>query len=397
MTTRRRFLAGLCAAGPAAAQEPPVYDLLLKGGQVLDPKNSRRGRFDIGIVGGKIARVAADLPAAHARQAVAVDDYFVVPGLVDIHARLGVGGAGSGIQPDHNTLPYGVTTVVDAGSFGCGNFEAFQAQAVGKAKARVLAWLNIAADAAGGLDAEACAATIRKHRDSIAGVSSGRAQGWEALDRAMEAGRLSETPVMVSPLASANGGLAEVLKRMRPGDIYTHIYGSAVPALDTNRKVAPAVWASRKRGVRFDVGHGENFWFRIALPAIRQGFLPDTISTGMDKRSIMIPRANMMHTLSKFLNMGLTFEQTIERSTWNAARAIGRPDLGHLTEGAPADVAVLQIDKGAFGFVDAGHARLPGDRKLRCALTVRDGAIAWDADGLSLSDWRSVGPYSNFK
>jgi dihydroorotase len=150
--------------------------------------------------------------------------------------------------------------------------------------------------------------------------------------------------------------------------------------------------------VRFDVGHGDNnFWFRIALPAIRQGFLPDTISTDMHKRSIMIPRANMMSTLSKFLNMGLTFEQVIERSTVNAARAVGRPDLGHMSEGAPADIAVLRIEKGTFGFVDGGHARLVGDRKLRCALTVRDGVVVWDADGLSSSEWQAAGPYSNFR
>jgi dihydroorotase len=155
---------------------------------------------------------------------------------------------------------------------------------------------------------------------------------------------------------------------------------------------------ARKRGVLFDVGHGSgSFWFRIAVPAIEQGFLPDTISTDIHKDSIMLPRANMITTMSKFLNIGLTMEQVIERTTVNAARAIRRADIGTLSEGAVADVAVLEMEKGRFAFLDSGHGKLIGDKRLRCVLTVRNGRVLWDTDGLSLDEWRAAGPYSNYR
>ena len=140
-----------------------------------------------------------------------------------------------------------------------------------------------------------------------------------------------------------------------------------------------------------------SFSFRIAAPALKRGLLPDTISTDMDRDSILLPRAEMMTTLSKFLNLGMTLDQLIERSTVNPARAIRRTDLGTLSEGAVADVALIEIQNGKFGFLDAGHARLPADRRLNCVLTVRDGAIVWDSEGLAATDWIKAGPYSNFK
>jgi len=150
--------------------------------------------------------------------------------------------------------------------------------------------------------------------------------------------------------------------------------------------------------VLFDVGHGAgSFLFRNAVPAIQQGFLPDTISTDIHKGSIMLPRANMTTTMSKMLNIGLSMDQVVERSTVNAANAIHRPDLGHLSEGARADVAVLEIEKGKFGFVDSGGNKLMGDRRIRCVLTIRAGKVVWDADGLSLVEWQNAGPYTNYR
>ena len=138
-------------------------------------------------------------------------------------------------------------------------------------------------------------------------------------------------------------------------------------------------------------------WFRIAQPAIQQGFLPDTISSGMDIDSILLPRANMITTMSKLLNMGMSVDQIIERVTANPARVIRRPDLGTLSEGAIADIAVLRIQEGRFGFLDSGHARLDGSRRLDCVLSVRNGAVVWDSEGLSVTDWIKAGPYTNFK
>jgi len=155
---------------------------------------------------------------------------------------------------------------------------------------------------------------------------------------------------------------------------------------------------ARKRGVLFDLGHGSaGFWFRIAAPAIRQGFLPDTISTGLERDSATLPRATMTDVMSKLLNLGMNVEQVVERATLNPARAIHRAELGTLREGAPADIALLELQKGNFGYLDSGHARLTGDQRLRCVLTVRDGAIVWDSEGLAATDSTKAGPYSNYK
>ncbi len=410
MISRRTLLAGLPWAPAVLAQAPPIYDLLLKNGHLIDLKNNRNGRFDIAIAADKIARIAANLPAARARQVVEAGDYYVTPGLIDLHTHFDPGGADLNLQPDHHALPSGVTTAVDAGSSGYKNFEAFKKRTIDRAKTRILAWLNIVGagmygpsveDNVAEMDAAACAAMVKKYPGILVGIKTAHFQPptWDAVDRAVEAGRLSSTPVMVDFHPKPGRGYPElILQHLRPGDIHTHFYGRLTPLLDSNKKVADYAWQARKRGVLFDVGHGSgSLWFRIAVPAIQQGFLPDTISTDIHKRSIMLPRANMITTMSKFLNMGLTFEQIVERTTVNSARAIKRPDLGQLTEGGIADIAMFEVQKGKFGFVDSGHARLTGDRRLRCVLTVRAGKVVWDSEGLSLTDWQNAGPYSNYK
>jgi dihydroorotase len=155
---------------------------------------------------------------------------------------------------------------------------------------------------------------------------------------------------------------------------------------------------ARRRGVLFDLGHGtQGFWFRTAVPAAQKGFLPDVISTAMDKTSLLLPRADMMTTLSKFLNMGVPVEQLVERVTVRAARAIKRPELATLHEGGLADIAVIELQTGRFGFLDAGHGRLQGDRRLRAVLTIRKGEVVWDSEGLSHTDWSKAGPYTNYR
>ncbi len=405
---RRPTLFLFLLAAPAAAQ--PVYDLLLKNGHVLDPANRRDGRMDVAVIGEKIARVAPALPAAHARRVVNAEGYYVVPGLIDIHTHFDSYGAPLNLQPDHHALPSGVTTAVDAGSSGWKGFEAFRRGVIDRSRTRVLAFLNIVGagmygskveDDVAEMDAEAAARMAQKHRDAIVGIKTAHFQPptWDAVDRAVKAAEISKTVVMVDFHPKPGRGYEElVLKRMRPGDIHTHFYGRLTPQLDAAKKVQPYMLEARRRGVLFDVGHGSgSFWFRIAAPMIGQGFLPDTISTDIHKSSIMLPRANMMTTLSKLLNLGVTLEQLIERSTVNPARAIRRPELGTLSEGASADIALLAVERGRFGFLDSGNARLVGDRRLKCVLTVRAGRVVWDSEGLSLEDWQAAGPYTNFK
>jgi dihydroorotase len=400
----------LLLAGALSVNAQEIYDLLLKNGQVIDPKNKRNEVLDIAIGGNKIRKIEKRIPPAQARKVVDLDGYIVTPGLIDIHAHFDAHGAWLNLNPDHNALRSGVTTAVDAGSSGWKNFEKFKAEVIDRSKTRVLAFLNIVGagmyggkveDDVSEMDAEAAAGMVRKHPEIIVGIKTAHFQPatWDAVDRAVKAGELSGTPVMVDFHPKPGRGYEElILKHMRPGDIHTHFYGRLTPQLDENGKLRDYMLKARKRGVLFDVGHGAgSFWFRIAVPALKQGFLPDTISTDIHKSSIMLPRADMITTMSKFLALGMTLEQVIERSTVNPAKAIRRPDLGSLDVGGTADIAVLELRKGRFAYLDSGHGKLTSDKNLRCVLTVRNGDIVWDTEGLSLEDWQAAGPYSNFK
>ncbi len=405
----RRLVALLMLlAAPAATQE--IYDLLLKDGHVIDPANERNGPYDIAIVGTRIARVAEELPAAHARKVIYTGGFYVTPGLIDIHTHFDAQGAWLNLNPDHNALRYGVTTAVDAGSSGWKNFEEFKAKVIDRARTRLLAFLNIVGAGMYGrevendlseMDVEAAVRMVRKYPSIIVGIKTAHFQPptWEAVDRAVEAARRTNTVAMVDFHPKPGRGYRElILEHMGPGDIHTHVYGRLTPQLDARGKIRPYMWEARRRGVLFDVGHGSgSFWFRIAVPAVEQGFLPDTISTDIHKDSIMLPRATLTNVMSKFLNIGLTLEQVVERTTVNPARAIRRTELGALSEGATADIAILALEEGSFAFLDSGRGKLTGRQRLRCVVTIRNGEVVWDSDGLSLEDWRHAGPYSNFK
>jgi len=394
----------------AAAAQAQIYDLLIKNGNVLDPANGRSGRMDVAIVGSKIAKVGKDLPASKARTVVEAGEYYVTPGLIDIHVHFDAQGAWLNLNPDHNALRFGVTTAVDAGSSGADNFEAFRKRVIDGADTRVLAFLNIvAAGMYGGtveddpkqMDVAKAVAMVKKHRDVIVGIKTAHYQpaDWTAVDNAVKAAAETGTVTLVDFHPKPGRGYQELLaKHMRPGDLHTHFFGRLTPQLDSNGKVQPYMLEARKRGVLFDVGHGSgSFWFRIAAPMIAQGFFPDTISTDLHKDSVMLPGATMPNVMSKLMNLGMTLEQVVERSTIRPAKAIGRKELGTLSEGAVADVALFTLERGTFAFLDSGHGKLTGDKRLRCALTVREGKIVWDEDGLSTTDISRAGPYSNFK
>ena len=396
--------------GDPDSNDTVIYDVLLKNGHVIDLKNNRNGRFDIAVIGEKIHKVAKDLPASRAKKTVDVSEYYVTPGLIDIHTHLDQYGAWLNLNPDHNTLRYGVTTAVDAGSSGHNGFEKFNEETIDKARVRLLAFLNIVGAGMYGkdiendvsqMDVDAAVAMVKKHPDTIVGIKTAHYQpaDWEAVDRAVQAAEQSNSVLMVDFHPKPGRGYSDlILKHMKPGNIHTHFYGRLTPQLDGNKKVQDYMWKARERGILFDVGHGSgSFWFRIGVPAIKQGFLPDTISTDIHKNSIMLPRAHLNNVMSKFLNIGLTFEQVIERTTVNPAKAIRRTDLGTLDEGSTADIAVLKIDRGKFAFLDSGHGKLTADKKIRCVMTIRKGDIIWDEEGLSMPEWSTAGPYSNFR
>ncbi|MYA79246.1 MAG: amidohydrolase/deacetylase family metallohydrolase [Acidobacteriia bacterium] len=401
-------LAAWAASTPLAAQE--IIDILLKNGHVIDPHNERNGRFDIAIKGEKIHRVGKDLPASHAKKVIDLGEYYVTPGLIDLNTHFDAYGAWLNLQPDHHALTNGVTTAVDAGSSGHQGFEEFKAGTIDKSKTRLLALLNIVGAGMYGpevendpeqMDVEATVRMAKKHPEIIVGIKTAHyePENWIAIDRAREAAEKSNTVLMVDFRPKPGRGYRELLlEHMRPGDLHTHVYSRRFDWLDENKKVKSYMWEARKKGILFDVGHGnDSFYFRKAVPALKQGFLPDTISTDIHKRSIMLPRANMATTMSKFLNMGLTLEQIVERTTVAPAKAIRRTELGTLSEGAEADIAVFRLREGEFGFLDSGRAKMVGNKKLFCVLTVRKGEIVWDTEGLAATEFTQAGPYTNFR
>jgi dihydroorotase len=402
----------MIALGALSAQ--PRYDLILKGGRVIDPRNGISAARDVAISGGKIAEVAAGIPADSALRTVDVSGLYVTPGLVDIHVHVyagtGVPRAYAGdysVYPDGHTLPNGVTTVVDAGTSGWRNFPDFKQRVIDRSKTRVLAMLNIVGPGMGAgkveqdvteMDPKATAARAIEFKDVVVGIKTAHYAGpeWIAVERAIEAAAEANIPVMVDfGVFRPERPFQElVLQKLRPGDIYTHMYLPEVPMLDAQGRLMPYLFEARKRGVIFDVGHGGgSFAFRYAVPAMEQGLPPDSISTDLHVSSMMSGMKDMLNVMSKFLNMGMSLDDVIAKSTWAPAREIRREDLGNLTKGAVADVAVLRVVKGKFGFVDSYGARMNGTKKLVCELTVRNGKVVWDLNGLTRDDWRKLGNY----
>ena len=405
-----KHIAPLVLVALSAFAQPP-YELLLKGGHVLDYRNRISGVMDVAIAGGKIAAVAKSIPADQAQRVVNATGLYVTPGLVDIHAHVFAGtmapeytGALS-VRPDGFTFRSGVTTVVDAGSSGWRNFAEFKQQIIDTSRTRVLAFLNIVGKGMGGgktieqdtndMEPKRTAAEAGLYPGLIVGIKIAHYAGpeWIAVDRAVEAGRLAKLPVMVdfAEFRKERPFQQLVLEHLRPGDIYTHLYLGAVPMLDPEGKVLPYLFDARKRGVLFDVGHGGgSFQWRQAVPAVRQGFVPDSISTDLHVSSMNAGMKDMLNVMSKFLALGMSLEDVVARSTWNPAREMHQEELGHLSVGAPADIAVLRLIKGDFGFLDAGGRRMNGSQKLVAELTIRAGRVVWDLNGLGADDWQTA-------
>ncbi len=368
------------------------------------------------IRGGLVAAVASGIPADQARKVVDVTGLYVTPGLIDLHAHVfaGVGGsklAGghSSIFPDNFAFKAGVTTVVDAGSSGRHNFAEFKKNVIDQARTRVLVLLNIGGTGMQGgadeqnvsdMDAKAAADLAKANRDTIVGIKVAHYRGpdWTPVERGVEAGTLANIPVMIDfgEFRPERPFQDLVLKKLRPGDIYTHAFYVPVPMLDEQGKLLPYLLEARKRGIIFDVGHGgAAFEFRQAVPAVRQGFLPDSISTDVHSGSINSGMKDQLNVMSKFLNMGMTLDDVVFRSTWNPARIIHREQIGHLSVGALADIAVLRVEQGPFAFVDSFGARMDGAQRLVGELTVASGKVMFDLNGRTRERWDRLGKYQS--
>src|SRR5437899_929563 len=408
-------LARVCLALslPCIAGAQADFDVLIKGGHVIDGKNRISAVRDVAIKDGKIAAVAANIAASRATKTVDAAGLYVTPGLVDIHVHVYPGltknsyAAGSwGLQPDGFTLRVGVTTVADAGSAGWRTFEDFKTRIIDNQKTRVFSFINIVGAGMGSgqieqnledMDVKSTADMALKYKDTIVGIKSAHFNGpeWTPYIKAEEVGKIAHIPVMVDFGGNVRAGrtLYDLLnKYFRPGDIFTHMYGGNRGEQDPETKgPSKAMVDGRKRGVIFDVGHGGgSFKWSCAIPLMRAGFIPDSISTDLHYNSSLGGMKDMLNVMDKFLAMGMSLDQVILRSTWNPAREIQREDLGNLSVGSPADVAVLRVLKGKFGFVDQSGGRLNGTERLHCEMTLRDGAIVYDLNGMSAIPWEQV-------
>jgi len=408
--TRRRFLhttvgSLLCSVLPEwgsvlHAQKRSVarYDLLVKGGHVIDPSQSLTAKRDVGIVGHRIARVAENIPETESRQVLDAGGMIVTPGLIDTHTHVYDGVAPLGIPADPNCIAKGVTTAVDAGSSGAHTFPGFRKYVIEVVETRVKVLLNISVVGQSTLSQDTpfgellnigyanpqlAIRTIEQNRDVILGIKvrlsrniAGKTD-MEALDLSKQAANAVELPVMVH-IGDTHSPVDDILDKMDKGDILTHTYhGRTGGILDERDRVRPSVVDAVDRGVNLDVGHGAgSFAFGVAEKALRDGALPGTISSDLHQFNVHGPVFDLATTLSKFLYMGLTLEQVVRRATTNPAALFGFPDgLGTLAEGAEADVAVLSLQEGDFEFVDAMKKKRIGHRKLSPVATVKAGKI----------------------
>lgn len=398
-----------------------TYDLLLKGGHLIDAKNKIDEVMDIAITNGVVLRIDKQIDPSLSRKVISLEGLYVAPGFIDMHVHVFHGNQPdtyiadgyTSVPPDGFTFRSGVTTVVDAGSAGLRNFALFKKQTIDRAQTRVLALLNIAGSGMSSrydeqnvmdMNPQQAAYMIRKlYPEIIVGIKAAHFWGdFTQVDKAVEAGRLANVPVMVDfgEHDPPNSLEALFMEHLRPGDIFTHTfsYGPAVreTIVDENLKVKPFVFAAQQRGIIFDVGHGGGaFSFRQAVPALEQGFLPNVISTDLHAESMNGGMKDLCNVMSKFLNIGMPLQQVIDRVTRQPAQVIARSELGQLHTGSVADITVFRVEQGDFGFLDVRKTRIQGNRRIVAELTLRAGKIVWDLNGLSAPLWQSELPRKN--
>ena len=386
-----------------------TYSIVIKDGHVIDPKNNLDIVTDIAISDGKIVQVAKNIDARQATQVVNARGLYVTPGLVDIHTHNFVGtnleqaymNGPAGVIPDGFTFRSGVTTVVDAGSSGWRTFPDFKKNIIDRSQTRVLAFLNIVGEGMRGgsyeqnvadMDSKLTAGVAKANRIDIVGIKLAHFEGpdWVAADRAVDAGNKANIPVMVDFGGSDPPLSIEELffKHLRPGDIFTHCFAlltTRESIVDvTANQVKPFVLEARKRGIIFDVGYGGiSFSFKQAIPAIKNGFYPNSISTDLHTGSMNNAMKDELSVMSKFINMGMDLASVIRACTWNPAQEIKREDLGNLSVGSVADVAIINLREGKFGFFDYTGYKIEGNKKLECEMTIRGGKIVYDLNGIA--------------
>lgn len=407
----------------AGKERDYMKNYIITNGLVYDPQTGILEKRDLAVAEGKIVDAAeiADQPGTAVFD---VDGAVVSPGLIDMHCHIY---PMCGVADKSMTLPTidgeahmfrnGVTTAVDAGTCGCRDFFDFKERFIDRAKLRILAFVNIAYGGMASLPTELepenffpeTAAAIAREVPEVVGIKTAHYHvgkpfdeahpAWASVDAAVQAGELAGKPVMadVQPYLPGRSYEDLILERLRPGDIHTHVYAQQFPLLDQFGNVQSFMHQARKRGVLFDLGHGAgSFWFRNAVPAYEQEFYPDTLSTDLYLDNIDGPVFGLLNVMSKYLNIGMPLEEILYRTTRRPAEILGRAELASVSVGSPADLAVLQIREGKFGFADSGNARMDGNRMLECILTIRDGELVYNPMAYGMADWKEA-PESYWK
>src|ERR1700722_260113 len=396
----------LFTATDARAQE---YDMVLQGGHGLDAKNHVDTVEDIAVKDGLVAEVAPHIDPKRAVKTIDVKGFYVTPGLVDIHEHVyaSTGEAHSyagdlSVYPDGFTFRVGVTTVVDAGSSGWRNFEDFKEHVIDRSETRVLADLNIVGAGMRGakyednlddMDGQATAKMALKYPGMIVGIKSAHFTGpeWKPYEQAEIAGKRANIPVMIDFGARRAERLIYKLfaEYLRPGDIYTHAFSGERGEQDNViGGVGRGLREARAKGIYFDVGHGQaSFAWSVAIPLLLDGFPPDSISTDLHVDSMNAGMKEMLNIGDKFLAIGWPMKDVIAAMTWHPAHEVKQDQLGNLSQGAIADVAVISIAHGHFGFGDSYNARVESDKKMVCELTIKDGKFVYDLNAMSGNPW----------
>lgn len=402
------FLIAILLPCVILAQSKP-YNIIIKGGHVIDPKNNINQVMDVAIADGKIAKVAANIDASQSTHVVNASGMYITPGLIDIHGHVFAGtepnhmysNGFNSVMPDGFYQRVGVTTVVDAGGSGWRDFLTFKKNVIDNSQTRVLAFMNIVGSGMRGgvieqnttdMDPQVTAKAAMDYKDYVVGIKVAhfKSPDFTNVDRGVEAGKMANMPVMIDfggtrPRLSLYSLLME---RLRPGDIFTHTFGELLDTkeaiVDTAKNMLkPFVLDAQKRGVIFDVGYGgSSFRYSQAIPAAKAGFHPNTISTDLHISSMKGSMKDMLLVMSKFLKMGMDLPAVINASTWAPAKAINRPQLGNLSVGAIADVAILNMRKGKFGFYDMAGYKMDSDEKLECEMTIFGGKVVYDLNGI---------------
>ncbi len=386
----------------AQARPAPRYDLLVRGGRVVDPSRGVSALLDVAVSGSKIARVAAGIPESQARFALDAGGKIVTPGLIDVHVHVYDGVAPLGIPADPNCIAKGVTTVVDAGSSGAHTFPGLRRWVINVVDTRVYALLNISVVGQSTLsndnphgelldlryaNPKLAVRTIERNRDVILGVKVRLSRNiagehdLAALRLAREAADAVRLPLMAH-IGDTRSPLGDILALLKKGDVVTHsFHGREHGILDPSGRVLGAVRAAVARGVNLDVGHGRgSFSFDVAAKALAQELPPGTISSDVHQFNVNGPVFDLATTLSKYLHLGMSLEEVIRRATANPAALFGFPKgLGTLAVGAEADIAVFTLAEGDFEFVDTLRQKRIGHRKLLPVATVKAGRIYGEA------------------